>query len=60
MSARSAPRELPVYSFLEQAGAQRTELAVDATGVFAPHQPSTRWTLGITGFTGHLCQTPGA
>lgn len=50
------PRDLSVYSFLEQAGSRRTELSLDATGDFAPRQPSTRWTLGILGFTGHLCQ----
>ena len=53
------PRDLSVYSFLEQAGSRRTELSLDATGDFAPRQPSTRWILGILGilgFTGDLCQ----
>ena len=53
------PQDLSVYSFLEQAGLRRTELSLDATGDFAPRQPSTRWILGILGilgFTGHLCQ----
>jgi hypothetical protein len=54
------PRNLSVYSFLQQSGAQPTELAVDATGVFAPGQSSTRWTMSILDFTGYLCQKPAS
>jgi hypothetical protein len=50
-----SPRYLSVYEFLEQTSGQLTELVVDATGSFSPGQLSTRWTLGILGFTGHLC-----
>lgn len=56
------PRDLSLYSFLQPDGARLTQLALDATGSFAPGQASTRWTLGIFGFTGRLCQrsAPGA
>ncbi len=52
------PRNLSVDSFLRQVGQGRTELDVSAAGVFAPGQRDTRWTLGILGFTGHLCPGP--
>jgi hypothetical protein len=51
-----SPRYLSVYSFLEQTNEQLTELVVDATGSFSPIQSSIHWTLGITGFTGYLCE----
>jgi hypothetical protein len=50
------PRYLSVYSLLEQTNEQLSELVVDATGSFSPIQSSIHWTLGITGFTGYLCE----
>ena len=52
------PRDLSVYSFLEQDDARVTELAVDAVGDFAPGRPRIRWTLTIHAFTGRLCRPP--
>lgn len=52
------PRDLSVYSFLEQHDARVTELAVDAVGDFAPGRSTIRWTLAIHAFTGHLCRPP--
>jgi hypothetical protein len=50
-----SPRYLSVYSWLEQANAQLTELVIDATGTFTSNQSSTHWTLSVLGFTGYLC-----
>ena len=49
------PLQLFVYSFLEEDNAQSTRLVINATGTFTPNQASTRWTIGVIGFTGHLC-----
>jgi hypothetical protein len=49
------PLRLFVYSFLKQINSQLTELAINATGSFAPDQTTTRWTVGVLGFTGYLC-----
>jgi len=47
------PQQLFIYSLLQQA--TPAELVVEATGIFAPKQNSTRWTIDISGFTGYLC-----
>jgi hypothetical protein len=48
------PLRLYIYSFLEEAPAP-AKLIVAATGAFAPHQKTTRWTLDVQGFSGYLC-----
>jgi hypothetical protein len=53
-----SPRNLSIYSFLEQGDAQPTELVLNVTGIFASNQSTVHWSLGILGFTGHLCLHP--